>query len=173
MKVFVSAVSSEFGTVRARIASDLRARGLTVKFQEDFTQRGGATTTLQALHNYIEECETVICIVGSQHGACPPAVAAAPFKGLLPNGIETASYTHWELFFALQFKKRLSLHIAQPDYLPEKASVGNEDPGLQSAFVRHIKGQGLNREYFAGPFQSIRQSYRMNHPGKCRPTPLP
>jgi hypothetical protein len=48
-RIFISAVSSEFERVRHEIASDLRARGLTVKVQRDFRQESDTATTLQKL----------------------------------------------------------------------------------------------------------------------------
>jgi hypothetical protein len=52
-RVFVSGVSSEFGEARSLVASDLRARGVEVKVQEDFRQGSGASTTLGKLRDYI------------------------------------------------------------------------------------------------------------------------
>ena len=54
-RVFISRVSSEFGDVSYAIASDLRARKLEVKFQDDFTQGHTAETWLQATHDYIRD----------------------------------------------------------------------------------------------------------------------
>src|SRR5580693_8750475 len=61
--VFLSAVSNEFGKVRDRIAADLRSRGLTVKVQSDFRAEADADTVLALLHNYIRDCDAVVCVV--------------------------------------------------------------------------------------------------------------
>jgi hypothetical protein len=62
-RVFVSAVSSEFGAARSLVASDLRSRGIEVKVQEDFRQEPGSDTTLGKLHDYIEDCSAVVCVI--------------------------------------------------------------------------------------------------------------
>lgn len=86
-RVFLSAVSSEFEQARSQVASDLRARGLEVKVQKDFRQEAAADTTLRKLHDYIENCDAVICIVGKRSGDVPPKPAAQCFADKLPEGI--------------------------------------------------------------------------------------
>jgi hypothetical protein len=68
MRIFVSAVSSEFRRARDTVAADLRARGNTVRVQSDFRQEE-ADTLLHKLHDYIQDCEAVVCIVGTRSGA--------------------------------------------------------------------------------------------------------
>src|SRR5689334_9239284 len=111
-RIFVSAVTNEFGKARDAVAADLRARGLAVKVQSDFRQEGDADTTLRKLHDYIAGCAAVICIMGTRSGACPPTAAAQPFAGLLPEGISEASYTQWELFFARHHRRKWFIYIA-------------------------------------------------------------
>ena len=84
-RVFLSAVSSEFGDARSLVGSDLRARGLEVKVQEDFRQEVGSDTTLRKLHDYIRECSAIVCVVGRRSGSVPPDAAAEPFDNLLPS----------------------------------------------------------------------------------------
>jgi hypothetical protein len=50
-RVFISAVTSEFGKIRAAVASDLRSRDLLVKVQDDFRLGLGADTLLRKLYN--------------------------------------------------------------------------------------------------------------------------
>src|SRR4051794_24195010 len=111
-RVFVSAVSSEFGTARSALASDLRARGLEVKVQEDFRQEKDADTTLRLLEQYIHGCDAVVAIMGGSSGSLPPPAAAVPFRHMLPSGIEEASYTQWEILFARYYGRRLSFYVA-------------------------------------------------------------
>ena len=118
-RVFLSAVTSEFGAARGAVAADLRSRGTLVRVQSDFRQEAASDTTLKKLHDYIRDCSAVVCLIGTRSGACPPPFAAAPFQDMLPMGISEASYTQWEFFFARHYKRRLSIYIANPDYIPD------------------------------------------------------
>jgi hypothetical protein len=111
-RVFLSAVSSEFGKARDAVGADLRSRELLLRVQSDFRQEAGSDTTLRKLHDYIRDCSAVVCVIGKRSGALPPPAAAEPFNHMLPPGIATASYTQWEFFFARHFKRRLSIYIA-------------------------------------------------------------
>jgi len=103
MRIFVSAVSSEFRKARDTVAADLRASGNTVRVQSDFRQEADADTLLRKLHDYIRDCEAVVCIIGKRSGACPTSKEAAPFGHILPTGISEASYTQWEFHIAGHF----------------------------------------------------------------------
>ena len=151
-RVFLSAVTSEFGAARDRIAADLRSRGLAVGVQSDFRAEAAADTLLDLLHNYIREGDAVVCVVGRRSGAGPTAAEAAPHRatGILPDGIAEASYTQWELFFARHHRKRLSLYFADAAYAPERPDPPPDDrPELQRDYVRHIEHLGLHRIPFA------------------------
>jgi Domain of unknown function (DUF4062) len=78
-RVFLSAVSSEFGSARDTLAASLRSRDLLLRVQSDFHQEAAADTTLRKLHDYIRDCSAVVCIIGLRSGAMPPAASAAPF----------------------------------------------------------------------------------------------
>lgn len=133
LRIFISAVSSEFETARDTVASDLRARGNVVKVQSDFRQEADADTLLQKLHDYIRDCEAVVCLVGKRSGACPTVSEAAPFVRMLPVGIGEASYTEWEFFFARHFERRLSVHFASDLYEPDEASpTASDSPALRA-----------------------------------------
>jgi len=88
-RIFLSAVCSEFATARSALASDLRARGLEVKVQDDFRQKADADTTLRKLHDYTRDCAAVVCVIGRRSGAVPPEAAVRRFASLLPAGITT------------------------------------------------------------------------------------
>src|SRR3954464_5901098 len=109
-RIFLSAVTSEFGQARDALAKRLGARGLLVKVQDQFRQEADAGTTLCKLHDYIQDCSAVICIIGTRSGACPPPAAAKPFAHMLPKGITEASYTQWEFSCERSRRRRLSLH---------------------------------------------------------------
>jgi hypothetical protein len=156
--VFLSAVTSEFGAARDALAADLRSRDTLVQVQSDFRQEAGSDTTLKKLHDYIRDCSAVVCVIGGRSGACPPSVAAAAFRNMLPPGISEASYTQWEFFFARHYERRLSIYIANSDYPPDQpASTTADRPDLQQALVRHIvEEQGLDRSYFSNVDQLAR-----------------
>src|SRR5262249_41664900 len=91
MKIFLSAVTSEFEACRDALASDLRAVGAEVVFQRDFTQHG--RTLLEKLETYVVGCDRVIALVGNTYGWEPGTAA-------LPPGLPRRSYTQWEYAFA-------------------------------------------------------------------------
>jgi len=146
-RVFLSAVTSELGAARAAVATELRARKLTVVVQEEFTQH--PDTTLRKLHDYIRDCDAVVCLIGRRDGSLPPAKAAAPFRAMLPDGIADASYTQWELFFAVAHKRRLLRFITDDGfYSPDKPP---EWEAWQQAFVAHLTEEaGRDRERGVG-----------------------
>jgi Domain of unknown function (DUF4062) len=89
-RVFLSAVTSEFGKVRDALSADLRARGVAVSVQSDFRQEATADTLLAKLHDYIWGCDAVVCIIGNRPGELPPDNAAAPgWSGSSPPADET------------------------------------------------------------------------------------
>src|SRR5208337_4249341 len=124
-RVFLSAVTSECGEARKLVASDLCSRGLEVKVQEDFRQEEGADTTLKKLHEYVKGCDAVVAMMGKRSGSFPPDAAAEPFKDVLPDGIERASMTQWEVLFARKYGTRMSIYVASDKFVA--ADEGNED----------------------------------------------
>ena len=164
--VFVSGVSSEFGALRDQVASDLRARGLSVKVQQDFRQEADSDTTLEKLHNYIRDCGAVVCIIGVRSGSKPTASEAARFAKMLPDGIIEASYAQWEFHFARYYKRRLSLHVAKNRYKRGSLEKGDDNfPTLQRSFLKYVVNTlGLDRDYFATTNQLCRSVLRQDWP---------
>jgi formylglycine-generating enzyme required for sulfatase activity len=87
MRVFISCVSSEFSVHRSAIASDLRAVGHSVATQEDFQQQG--VELVEKLQRYIESCDRVIFLIGSQYGASPKHIEKPDW-----------SFSQWEFHIA-------------------------------------------------------------------------
>ncbi len=83
-RVFLSAVSSELGAARRAVATELRARGLLVTVQEEFTQH--PDTTLCKLHDYIRDCDAVVCLIGRRDGSLPPRTSAGCCASLPMTG---------------------------------------------------------------------------------------
>jgi hypothetical protein len=55
-RIFLSAVTSEFGLARDTVAADLGAREVHLRVQREFRQEGESDTTLRKLHDYIRNC---------------------------------------------------------------------------------------------------------------------
>jgi tetratricopeptide (TPR) repeat protein len=173
-RIFLSAVTSEFGRARDAVAADLRSREALLRVQSDFRQEAGSDTTLRKLHDYIRDASAVVCIVGKRTGALPTPKEAEPFVHMLPGGIAKASYTQWEFFFARHFRRRLSIYIAKDDYQPDLAApTGEDDPELQRGFCDHIvKAEGLDRSYFANEDQLARAVLKEDWPKKRTGKPI-
>lgn len=173
-RIFLSAVTNEFGTARDAVAADLRSREALLRVQSDFRQESGNDTTLRKLHDYIRDCGAVVCVVGKRSGALPTPKEAEPFAHMLPSGIAKASYTQWEFFFARHFKRRLSIYIATDDYQPDLAApTGADDPELQRVFCNHIVNeQGLDRSYFGNEDQLARAVLKEDWPKKRTGKPI-
>ena len=137
--VFISAVTSECGAARDRVAIHLRNIGLRVAVQEDFSHLPEPKSTLQKLHDHVRNCAEVLCILGQRSGACPSDTEAEPFAAMLPPGFDTASYTQWECFFALHYGKDLFLYTTGDNWKPDKpAPTGPDRPDLQQQVKDHL-----------------------------------
>jgi NB-ARC domain/Domain of unknown function (DUF4062) len=179
-RIFVSAVTSEFGEARREIVLDLERRGLVVKVQENFRQEPGIDTTLEMIHDYIRRCNAVVCIVGKRSGAKPPSKATGRFskmRDMLPSGIVEASYTQWEYFFAHYYKKPIYRYLANEKYKPDKPKpTGQDYPKLQEAFVSYlINEEDINRSEFSSRDEACRQVMWVDWPRKPtrRPNNIP
>jgi hypothetical protein len=78
MKIFLSAVSSQFKDCREKLRSDLSAVGAEVVVQEDFQQHGGSL--LEKLEQYIAGCDRLIALVGDAYGDEPDESARPPVQ---------------------------------------------------------------------------------------------
>lgn len=176
-RIFISAVTSEFGKARDSLAADLRSRDTLVRVQSDFRQEADSDTALKKLHDYIRDCSAVVCVIGARSGAWPPPAAAAPFFPVLPPGVAEVSYTQWEFFFARHYGRRLSIYIANADYVPDQPTpTGPDRLDLQQALVPHIvEEQGLDRSYFSNVDQLCRAVLKEDWPRKppIKPILLP
>jgi tetratricopeptide (TPR) repeat protein len=163
-KVFLSAVTSEFGQARREIAADLRARGLLVKDQDIFRQEKDTETTLEKLVKYIGECQAVVHVAGKRSGGFPGEEESAPFRHMLPDGVARASRTQWEFFIARHFKRRMSIYIAKPDFPPDKptATPEDEDEASQTEHVGRL--EKIDRDYFGTTHELCRKVLREDWP---------
>jgi tetratricopeptide (TPR) repeat protein len=120
-KIFLSIVTNEFASYRELLTADLKRPNRDVAVQEDFIVSGG--TTLSKLDTYIKEhCDCVVHVIGKATGSIPPAVAAwlvdhgdfAKRFPLLADALggphSDFSYTQWEAYFALYYKRPLLVY---------------------------------------------------------------
>jgi len=140
-KVFISAVSSELGKHRSRIALELRRRGVEVIVQEDFRQ--GPGTLLEKLRNTIGRCNASICLIGHVYGAEPPKN--------LKIVMDRHSFTQWEFIFCLERHKKNGMPLfiyLLPGGIPtlEGQIQSDEEYRLQREFIRFVEDTGLDRE---------------------------
>jgi tetratricopeptide (TPR) repeat protein len=170
-RVFLSAVTSEFGEARNEIASDLAARGLTVKVQRDFRQEATSETTLQKLDLYIRDCNALVHIAGKRSGAFPGESEAEPFLHVLPAGVTRASYTQFEFYLARHYRRTFYVYIARDDYVPDKPkpSSAADDPALQAQHVARL--EALDRDYFSNGDQLCRFALKSDWPNLARRRP--
>lgn len=148
MKIFLSAVSSEFEACRDELASDLRKVGAEVIVQRELQQQG--RTLLEKLESYIVSCDRVIALVGNAYGWEPDAAA-------LPAGTPRRSYTQWEYFFAQgerleafrQPAKDTFVYVASPEF-PRPNAVGEspEVAALQQEFIAGIRARDKDHRSF-------------------------
>jgi hypothetical protein len=129
-----------FKSAREALARALRAAGFHVEEQDTFVQRGAAPRLLRKLHDYIEGCFAVVCLIGSCTGAFPQPAEAAEFPKILP--VATAYYTQWECFLARHFVRRLYLYVATETFPRDQGLPA--DPA-QARFIAHLVNDGIDR----------------------------
>jgi len=170
-KLFLSAVTSEFGAYRTLLSQDLKRPTLAVHVQEDFVVTGGKT--MAKLDAYLRECDGVIHLVGKATGAAPSAAEVAtllatypdfgarlpPLAAALRNTQPGLSYTQWEAYLALYHGKPLfvyrptdfeldSLHVPRGALFARDAA---QEQAQREHYCRlcdlgHDRGQFLNEE---------------------------
>jgi len=102
VKVFVSAVTAEFGSLRNEIARQLGAMGFEVWYQEIFSQIPEEATLLDKIRYYVDLCDLGIFIVGHKAGCLSKPDEIHRYKNdrRLPEGWQQVSYTQWEFFLS-------------------------------------------------------------------------
>ncbi len=135
--ILISAVSDEFGSYREILRDELDISGISVKIQEFFPATG--TETLAKLDINIQECTSVIHIVGNMSGAMAQKPSVDYIKKRYPDfgsrlipvaqfleAKELLPYTQWEAWLALYHKKHL--FIAIPDDSATRDAKYVDDP---------------------------------------------
>jgi tetratricopeptide (TPR) repeat protein len=170
MKIFLSAVTSQFKACRDALASDLRAIGCEVRVQEDFQQ--GPRTLIEQIEGYVASCDRVIALVGDAFG-----MEASGSR--VPEVMPPRSYTQWEYHFAMggrigastAVRKDIFLYYASAAYLREHPTT--EPPEFnkrQQSFAEQIKNTGEHWVEFDNLDQLCRLVLRDGWQMKERPS---
>jgi hypothetical protein len=154
-RVFLSAVTSEFGSARRELRKDFGTRRMDVATQEELSHLTGAGTLLALLDVHIRDCKAVVCVIGRRSGGSFPTVSeAAAYAGLLPPEMPRASYTQWEFLLARRHGRPMIVLCPAPDCVqpPDVADAdlaAPDDTALQAAFFRYIEALGVPRIPFS------------------------
>ncbi|MGP0093251.1 MAG: hypothetical protein ACLPKB_25400 [Xanthobacteraceae bacterium] len=130
IKLFISAVTKEFGSYRDALRRLLQRHNVTVQVQvqvqEDFI--AGGLPTLDKLDLYIKGCDAVIHIAGDMTGSWAKQASLDVIKGrygdlaarlpelksTLDTGHPKVSYTQWEAYLAVYHRKELLIAVPEP-----------------------------------------------------------
>ena len=178
MKIFLSAVSSQFKACRNALRSDLSAVGAEVVVQEDFQQHGGSL--LEKLERYIASCDRVIALIGDAYGWEPDEQAR-------PAGRPRRSYSQWEYYFALgerldgseQAPKNLYVYFAAAEFVAAPGVASEvESARLQRDFPGEVRRSGKDWNVFKSLDELralvLRDGFRLEerNPQLCDPPPV-
>ena len=181
-KIFISCVSSEFGSYRRRLAQSLRgqtAQRIEVLAQEEFRQGGGLL--LEAIGGYIADADVVVHLVGRRCGYIPTPQhvrdAIARLNLTLPDPLPERSATQWEYHMAREISKRLLVYIVADDAnRDDNESVETADQtALQQAHLDSMHVTGQYTKPVASLHDFVPQVFNdlgLN-PALARPTNLP
>jgi tetratricopeptide (TPR) repeat protein len=174
--VFLSAVSSEFRQERMQLEIWLERKGLHVSSQEKFNQ--GGSTLWQKLHDEVDRCQAVICIMGMEPGW--------PSSGELPDGAPERSWTQWEFWLAWgeapwSPPRREKVFVFFPADLEQRmekartAASGDSNRlhalDLQQAHIDKVKDTNKHYSTFAGDDDLIKQCLVLDLPTIQRTKP--
>ncbi len=160
VQLFLSCVSNEFGAEREALRRALTRPNVEVKIQEDFKALGG--DTLAKLEDYIRQCQAVVHLVGDMAGSAPNAYVVSellarrpdlktrlPPLGAAVDAGAAISYTQWEAWLALYFRK--DLVIAEPAPGPGQDAAS---PALAQSKV--AQAEHLDRLREVGRYPEVR-----------------
>ena len=119
-RIFISAVSSEFGACRKVVTEWARASGYEPVGQEDLSIQSGSRTLVNGLHQAISSCDAVIHLVGQHYGFEP-----RPNNG--ENGKTRRSYTQIEFEIAKEHERQIFILVASPNYKSDSECVQTDE----------------------------------------------
>ncbi len=149
-RIFISAVSREFGTQRGQLARWLERAGWHVELQEKLRQGDG--TLLDNLETCIRSCTAIVHLVGKGYGVEPTPEELAGNRG--PDERSARSYTQWEYCFAVQHGIKRHVYVARPEAVREPNFVASEEEReRQRRHLAAIEQSGEHRTEFADPVE--------------------
>jgi tetratricopeptide (TPR) repeat protein len=160
VKIFLSAVSKEFGPYRDALRRELNCPLLVdIVIQEDFKELG--VKTLDKLDVLIAGCDAVIHLVGGMTGDPPSETERLSLlrdnpelRGRLPelgkalSDGEAISYTQWEAWLADYRRKPLVVAVAAE-------SLASGTPESKAAQARHLERLKASGHHPDRPFTSV------------------
>ena len=163
-RVFLSAVSSEFGQERRELRHDFGTRGMQVAIQEELSYLTGAASLLELLDTHMRDCTGAVFVIGDRSGTgFPKDAEAAAFPDTLPPEMPRASYTQWEFFLARKHGTKLIVCRLRPGHTPNVPGDKLDEPddmALQAAFIRHVELSGVPRVKFSDTHELCRMVMR-------------
>jgi hypothetical protein len=78
-RIFLSAVTSEFGQARDALAGHLKRQGFEPVWQPEFPDHANADSLQSMLRDLVDSSDAIICLQGRRAGTYPPPAIAARF----------------------------------------------------------------------------------------------
>ena len=117
-KLFLSAVTNEFGSFREAVRVQIDRRGIRIETQESFLAHGDRTLIM--LDDYVADCDAVVHLFGEMSGEIAPEASRKAILDRYPDlsqklqldqkKIQQLSYSQWEAWLAIYHG--ISLYIA-------------------------------------------------------------
>jgi len=150
-RLFISAVSEEFGSVRRAVAATVQRLGFDPVTQEDFPTGYGELR--QWLREQIQSCEGLLQLVGQGYGAEPPEVDADYGR---------VSYTQFEFRYAQRQGKKTWVIVLDDGY-PRDTPVDRLDLPRDSAPPGPAGYQAERRRLQEAYLQRLRDENHLRH----------
>jgi len=148
-RLFISCVTPEFRSLRARVAQVLQFLGYEPEFQETFGTEAGDLR--QVLRDKIATCEGLVQIIGEGYGAEAPAPDA---------DFGRVSYTQFEFLHAREQKKKTWLLFAGPGATRDTEIAGLDHPPAGLALQ-----DGVTQEAWQAERRALQAAYRQRFEG--------
>jgi len=134
IRIFISAVSRELGTVRKLVKSSLEAIDYHAVEQAAFPP--SYQELLEKLRERIASCDAMIHIVGICYGAEPHSV---------PEGVPRRSYTQCEYAIARELRKPVYIFLTTPSFPAESREPESDElRALQEQYRMQLMTTGYD-----------------------------